>query len=354
MIINVKKGSTEAQIEEIIRKIDFLGLKAHPIHGQTGINVIAVLGDTAQVTDDSFAALNAVDSIDRVQKKYKLVARKNGDRIIDVGGIKIGGGSCVIMAGPCSIENEAQIVKIAQEVKGTAHILRGGAYKPRSSPYSFQGLGLAGLKHLAKARELTGMPIITEATGLAHYQAKNNGNIMTEDKTILENVLDYTDILQVGTRNMKNYIFLEQLAKETGKRGIPVLLKRGESATIEDFLLSAEYIAANGNPNVILCLRGIRTYEETKFQRYTADIGAIHVLKRESDLPVIYDPSHASGYREDVPAQARAAIAAGADGILIEVHYDPENAYSDGRETISPETLKKLTLQLKEIAKHRD
>jgi 3-deoxy-7-phosphoheptulonate synthase len=277
-------------------------------------------------------------------KEYKLIARdyNKQDRVIKVGKIKIGAGSKVIMAGPCSVENEAQITRIAKEVKKAgAQILRGGAYKPRSSPYAFQGLGVEGLKFLAKARKETGLPIITEATGTHHHHIHVNGKVTKEEKNVLDNVLDYTDILQIGTRNMKSYGFLEMAARETGKRGIPILLKRGESSTLHEFLLAAEYLVANGNPDVILCLRGIRSFEETGMQRYTADIGAIPVLKKECNLPVIFDPSHASGFRENVPALAKAAIAAGADGLIIEVHYDPDKAASDGRECITADVLKK-------------
>jgi 3-deoxy-D-arabino-heptulosonate 7-phosphate (DAHP) synthase len=218
-------------------------------------------------------------------------------------------------------------------------IMRGGAYKPRTSPYSFQGMGLEGIRLLAKAREKHGLKIITEATGL-HRHVREDGS--REDKNVLENVIEYADIIQVGARNMKSYGFLQELALLTKDNKKPILLKRGESSTIKDFLLAAEYLMANGNPNVLLCLRGIRTFEEEKFQRYTADIGAIAVLKRESNLPVIFDPSHATGYRSNVYRVSMAAIAAGADGLIIETHNDPANALCDGEQCVTRDQLQKI------------
>jgi 3-deoxy-7-phosphoheptulonate synthase len=218
-------------------------------------------------------------------------------------------------------------------------IMRGGAYKPRTSPYAFQGMGLDGLKLLAAMRKKYGLKIVTEATGLHRHTTRDGGR---EEKTVLENVIEYADIIQVGARNMKAYGFLQELALLTKDNKKPVLLKRGESSTLKDFLLAAEYLVANGNPNVILCLRGIRTFEEEKFQRYTADVGAIPVLKKESNLPVIFDPSHASGYRSNVYYLSLAAVAAGADGLIIETHNDPAHAMCDGEQCVTKDQLARI------------
>jgi 3-deoxy-7-phosphoheptulonate synthase len=225
-------------------------------------------------------------------------------------------------------------------------ILRGGAYKPRTSPYSFQGLGLEGLRILARARDEYGLHIITEATGLNRHLIDDG---IPEERTVLENVIAHTDIVQVGARNMRSYGFLQELAMLTRDSRTPIMLKRGDSSTLTEFLLAAEYIVANGNPNVMLCLRGIRTFEEPKFQRCTPDIGAIAVLKKETNLPIIFDPSHATGYRDSVPAVAAAAVAAGADGLLIETHNDPANAKCDGEQSCTRDQLAEIKREAEKI-----
>jgi 3-deoxy-7-phosphoheptulonate synthase len=342
MIIHLTKNATPAEKQEIFNRIKQAGLNYEVSHGATGIDLIGVLGDATNIEESRFLELDGVDKVIRISRPYKLVSREfsPGSKIINVGGVEIGGGGVVIMAGPCALENERQIMTIAEYIRALGiPVMRGGAYKPRTSPYSFQGMGLEGIKLLAKAREKYGLKIITEATGLHRHLRDDGGR---EEKNVLENVIEYADIIQVGARNMKSYGFLQELALLTKGNKKPVLLKRGESSTIKDFLLAAEYLVANGNPNVILCLRGIRTFEEEKFQRYTADIGAIAVLKRESNLPVIFDPSHATGYRSNVYRVGVAAIAAGADGLIVETHNDPANALCDGEQCVTRDQLQKI------------
>jgi 3-deoxy-7-phosphoheptulonate synthase len=272
----------------------------------------------------------------RIQEQHKLTNRsiRPDNTIIDVGnGVRIGGNEVIIMAGPCSVESRDQIVETAIALKAAgAKVLRGGAFKPRTSPYDFQGLGEEGLKYLAEAREITGLPIITE--------------VMTVEQVPL--VTEYTDILQIGARNMQNYGLLNAV----GKVNKPVMLKRGMSGLVKELLMCAEYIASNGNYNIMLCERGIRTYETAT--RNTFDLNAVPVLKQSSHLPVIADPSHGTGYREFVPAMAKASVAAGADALIIEVHTDPDKAMSDGRQTISVETFAKLVHDLRRIAEAVD
>jgi 3-deoxy-7-phosphoheptulonate synthase len=336
MIIHMSKLATPADEKRVFSRITGAGFKYEVIKGSTGINVIGILGDLSQVSETYFEDLEGVDKVVRISKAYKLVSREYSaaNKIIDLGdNVRIGDSDLAFMAGPCSLESEDQVMKIAAYVSLMGiKIMRGGAYKPRTSPYSFQGHGVEGLKLLAAARERFGLKIITEATGL-HYHVDRNG--VREKRNVLENVIEYADIIQIGARNMKSYGFLQELGILTKGKKLPVLLKRGDSSKLKDFLLAAEYIAANGNPNVILCLRGIRTFEDEKFQRYTPDIGAITVLKRESNLPVIFDPSHSVGYRVNVPGVALAAVAAGADGLLIETHNDPANALCDGEQSVT-------------------
>jgi 3-deoxy-7-phosphoheptulonate synthase len=339
MIIHMSKNATPDDERIVLDRITTRGFSYQIIHGSTGIDVIGVLGDLSGVEESYFAELDGVDKVVRISKPYKMVSREfsAATRLIRVGDVSVGADELVCMAGPCSLESESQIMTIAGYVAGMGiKIMRGGAYKPRTSPYSFQGMGLSGLKLLARAREKFGLKIVTEATGL-HRHLLEDGTI--EKRTVLENVLDYADIVQVGARNMKSYGFLQELAILTKDKKTPILLKRGDSSTIRDFLLAAEYLVANGNPNVILCLRGIRTFEEEKFQRYTPDIGAIAVLKKESNLPVIFDPSHSTGYRASVHPVSMAAVAAGADGLLIETHNDPSNALCDGEQSVNREQL---------------
>jgi len=258
----------------------------------------------------------------------------------------------VIMAGPCAVEGRDQILELAAAVKQAGgQILRGGAYKPRSSPYAFQGLGREGLALLEEARARTGLPVVTEATGTHHHPRRDGG---IEERPVLEMVAESADIVQIGSRNMKSYGLLEEAGRLTGKAGKPVLLKRGEAATIEELLLAAEYLTVHGNPEVILCLRGIRTFESHGFQRYTSDLAAIAVLKRESNLPVVFDPSHATGDRRLVHAVSLAAVAAGADGLLIETHANPRAAWSDGQECITPQDLARIVAAVRKMEQIRD
>jgi len=336
MIIHMSKTAAPEDQERVFNKIAGAGFKYEVIHGDTGINVIGVLGDLSKIPDEYFGELEGVDKVIRISKAYKLVSREYsaGSKVIDLGGgVEIGGRELAFMAGPCSLENEDQMMTIGAYVASLGiKIIRGGAYKPRTSPYSYQGMGLEGLRMLSAVAKKYGLKIITEATGLHHHVCEDGNK---EKRNVLENVIEYADIIQIGARNMKSYGFLQELGILTRDSKKPILLKRGDSSTLKDFLLAAEYIVANGNPNVILCLRGIRTFEEEKFQRYTPDIGAITVLKKESNLPVIFDPSHSAGYRANVPGVALASVAAGADGLLIETHNDPANAMCDGEQSVT-------------------
>jgi 3-deoxy-7-phosphoheptulonate synthase len=349
MIIHLKKGVTREQEQVVLDRIAAAGFKYEIIHGSTGIDVIGILGDLSGIEESYFSELDSVDKVLRISKPYKLVSRQYSaaDKIVKAGDIEIGGKEIAWMAGPCSLESEAQITAIAEYIAMLGiKIIRGGAYKPRTSPYSFQGMGLEGLKLLARVCKKYNLKMITEATGL-HRHLDRNGN--PESKNVLENVIEYTDIIQVGTRNMKSYGFLQELGILTKGSKMPILLKRGDASTLKDFLLAAEYIIANGNPNVILCLRGIRAFEETEFQRHTADIGAITVLKKETNLPVIFDPSHSIGYRNCVEGVSLAAIAAGADGLLIETHNDPANALCDGEQSVTREQLAQIKEKAEKI-----
>lgn len=320
MIIQLDVNTPQSCVDELIKKIEGMGLKTNYVVGDNH-NVIGVLGDTSKIDVDTIQAQEHVDKVIRVQEPYKQANRAfhPKDTIIDVNGVKIGGDNIVVMAGPCSVESEEQILTVAKACKEAgAQILRGGAYKPRSSPYAFQGMELEGLELLKKAREITGMPIVTE--------------IMSTD--LIEKFDAEVDIIQVGARNMQNF----DLLKALGKIKTPILLKRGMSATIEELLMAAEYIMAGGNPNVILCERGIRTYETAT--RNTLDLGAVPVLKKLTHLPIIIDPSHATGKYWLVEPLAKGAIAVGADGLMIEVHNDPANALCDGPQSLKPKKFK--------------
>lgn len=297
--------------------------------------VVAAIGTPSLTEKESVAPqLQALDSVDRVlyvSKPYKLVSRDGHpeDSVFDINGVEIGGKKIVVMAGPCSVEGPDSLLETAQIVKDAgATMLRGGAYKPRTSPYDFQGLGLEGLKHLAAAREATGLPVVTE--------------VMTPH--LVEQVCEYADVLQIGARNMQNY----DLLREVGKSRTPVVLKRGLSATIEEWLKAAEYLLAGGNTNVIFCERGIRTYEPST--RFTLDLSAVPAIKKASHLPVIIDPSQGTGRRDMVAAMSKAAVACGADGLLIEVHPHPEDALSDGQQTVDAAQFQQLMQELKPIA----
>jgi 3-deoxy-7-phosphoheptulonate synthase len=315
MLIVMKPQASKAQIAAVVEKVHSLGLDAHEIPGAQRM-AIGITGNRGALDAEAFASLPGVADAIRVSQPFKLVSRevKEEDTVIDVGGSCMGGPGLAIMAGPCSVESEEQILEVARGVKELgATFLRGGAFKPRTSPYEFQGLGESGLKLLALAREKTGLKVVTE--------------VMDTDDLPL--VADYADVLQLGARNMQNFSLLRRL----GKLGKPVLLKRGASATIKEWLMAAEYIVSTGNYQVALCERGIRTFET--MTRNTLDLNAVPVLKSLTHLPVIVDPSHGIGVRRHVPAMARAAVAAGADGLIIEVHPHPDQALSDGHQSLS-------------------
>jgi 3-deoxy-7-phosphoheptulonate synthase len=334
MIVVMKPGVTPAEIQSVVTKAQSMGVQTHPIYGENRA-VVALVGDLTGISKDTFNAMDGVDQVLRNQEPYKLASRtaRPDNTIIEVGTVKIGGPDVVIMAGPCSVEGRQQIIEQAHMVKEAgAHILRGGAYKPRTSPYSFQGLGVKGLEYLAEAREATGLPVITE--------------VMTTEA--LPAVAEYADILQIGARNMQNYGLLQAV----GKTSRPVMLKRGMSGTVEELLMCAEYIVSNGNYNVMVCERGIRTYETAT--RNTFDLNAVPVLKQHTHLPVVADPSHGTGYREYVPAMSRAAVAAGADALILEVHPDPDNAVSDGRQSLDMKEFANLIVSLRRVAEAVD
>ena len=331
MIIVMKSHAEPKEIEGVVKRVEELGYKIHLSRGEAR-TIIGVIGaDEHLIANSTFEVMDGVERTMRVMQPYKMASRdfSASDTVIDVRGVPVGGKRIVVMAGPCSVESREMILETAQMVKTAgATILRGGAFKPRSSPYSFQGLGEEGLKYLAEARELTGLPVITE--------------VMSTDD--VELVGDYADIFQVGARNMQNYSLLKVL----GKQRKPVFLKRGISGTIQELLMSAEYILAGGNMQVMLCERGIRTYETAT--RNTFDINAIPVLKEQSHLPVIADPSHGTGMWQYVAPVAKAAVAAGADALMIEVHPDPARAWSDGAQSLTPERFTKLMGDLRLIA----
>ena len=317
MLILMKPATTDDTVARVCAAVVELGLVPHPIPCATRV-AIGVTGNTGPVDETPIRGLPGVVDVIRVTKPYKLTSRemKPDDTVVVVGGIRIGEQRPVVIAGPCSVETREQTIETARRVKaGGAHLLRGGAYKPRTSPYAFQGLGEKGLEILAEARDITGLPLVTEVIGVEVFEA----------------VEAVTDILQIGARNMQNY----PLLRRAGKSRKPVLLKRGQSATLEEFLLAAEYLLAEGNRNVILCERGIRTFSD--HSRYTLDINIVPELKSLTHLPVLVDPSHASGKREMVVPLARAAFAAGADGVIVEVHPYPDKALSDGRQSLNLE-----------------
>lgn len=336
MIVVMKPGATAAEIGAVIRKAESLGIKTHPIYGENR-TVVALVGDLTSINRETFDQMEGVMQTVRIQEPYKLASRttRPDNTVIEVadGRVRIGGEAVVVMAGPCSVESRSQIIEIAHAVKEVgATVLRGGAFKPRTSPYDFQGLGLKGLEYLAEARKVTGLPVITE--------------VMREEQVPM--VAEYADILQIGARNMQNYGLLQTV----GRQSKPVMLKRGISGTIRELLMSAEYIVSNGNNNVMLCERGIRTYETAT--RNTFDLNAIPVLKQQTHLPIVADPSHGTGLRELVPAMSRAAIAAGADALIIEVHPDPDTAVSDGRQSLTLEDFAALMKSLRRVAEAID
>lgn len=330
MIIVLKTGVPNEEIERLSNWLTHFNVSVNPIRGAE-TTVLGLVGDTSSVDKDTVMLNPWVDKVMKVQEPFKRANRKMhpDDSIINIGNVPVGGKKLAIMAGPCSVESEEQIIDVAEHVKAQgAAILRGGAWKPRSSPYSFQGLKAEGLELLNLAKEKTGLPIVTEITNPAH----------------IDLFMDKVDCFQVGARNMQNF----ELLKELGQVDKPVLLKRGFANTIEEFLMSAEYICAGGNENVLLCERGIRTYET--YTRNTLDISAVPVLKRLSHLPVIVDPSHAAGIYWMVEPLAMASIAAGADGLIIEVHNDPANALSDGAQSLTYKSFEETMTKLRAVA----
>lgn len=331
MIIIMKPDASEEAVGKITHLIESKGLQAHLSKG-TEVTIVGVVGDKSKLQDANIELLEGVDKIVAVTETYKLVNKKfhPEDTVITIGTAKIGPGHLTMMAGPCAIENHDMVLETAFAVKKAgAQFLRGGAYKPRTSPYAFQGLEEEGLKYMKEAREATGLNIVCEVTSLRS----------------LETSVKYVDMIQIGARNMQNF----ELLKEAGKAGVPVLLKRGISATIDEWLNAAEYIASEGNPNIVLCERGIRTYETAT--RNTLDISAVPVIRAKSHLPIIIDPSHATGVRAYIAPISKAALAVGADGLIVEVHPCPACALSDGPQSLTFEQYEQLMEELKPYAR---
>ena len=328
MIAILKPGTTPAQTDHLVSWLKAMNLDVHISHGEE-VTILGLVGDTTRVDIDLLKSLEMVDTVKRVSEPFKQANRKFHpmDTIIEVGSARIGGGYFAMIAGPCSVESEAQIVEVAQTVKASgANLLRGGAFKPRTSPYAFQGMGAEGIRLLLKAKEATGLPIVTEIM-----------NISTLD------LFADVDVIQVGARNMQNF----DLLKELGKTKKPILLKRGLANTIQELLMSAEYIMSEGNEKVILCERGIRTFETAT--RNTLDLSAVAVLHNLTHLPVVVDPSHATGKAELVPPMAMAAAAAGADGIMVEVHNNPAAALCDGAQSLTPAQFDELNRRVQRL-----
>ncbi len=329
MILVINNKISEEQFNNIINKIKELGFKPHISRGVKK-TVVGMIGEQAERYEELFESMEGVEHISEIEKPFKLASRefKEENTVIKINNIEIGSNNVVIIAGPCAVETKESIVEIAKLVKSAgAHFLRGGAYKPRTSPYSFQGLGEEGLKYLQEAKNITGLGIVTEVMSMEQIPI----------------ILNYADIVQIGARNIQNF----DLLKEVGKINKPVLLKRGMATTVKELLMSAEYIMSQGNYNVILCERGIRTFEDST--RFTLDLNAIPVIKSLSHLPVIVDPSHGIGIRNHVPTMAKASVVAGADGLIIEVHTNPEKALSDGAQSLLPEQFIKLMQELRKI-----
>ncbi len=331
MLIVMEKKATADQIEAVVAAIESKGYTARPIPGGDRVS-IGVLNNEGPVDPDFFLSMAGVKDAVPVTKPYKLVGREfqQTNTIIELGDIRLGSDHFVIIAGPCAVESEKQALTIANSVKEAgAQLFRGGAFKPRTSPYSFQGLGEKGLEILAKVREETGLPVVTEVMDFETFDL----------------VESYTDIIQIGTRNMQNF----SLLRRAGKAQKPILLKRGMAATIDEWLMAAEYILQAGNSKVILCERGVRTFAH--HSRNTLDLSAIPVVQKESHLPIIVDPSHAAGRRDQVIPLSRAAVSVGAHGIMVEVHHEPEKALSDGAQSLYPEQFKNLTNQVQDLFK---
>ncbi len=328
MIAIIKQNTTDEQLSSLISWLESQNLAVHLSKGEY-TTIGGLVGDTSRIDIELLENLEIVDKVKRISEPFKSANRKFHplDTVVDVGGVKIGGGNFAVIAGPCSVESEAQIVEVAQRVKQAgATLLRGGAFKPRTSPYDFQGLQADGLELLKIAKQQTGMPIVSEIMNANHLP-----------------LFDDVDLIQVGARNMQNF----ELLKELGKTNKPILLKRGLANTMKEWLMSAEYIMAGGNENIILCERGIRTYET--YTRNTLDLSAVPMLKELSHLPIIVDPSHASGINRLVKPMAMAATAAGADGLMIEVHNDPKNALCDGAQSLTPEQFSDVMKRVESI-----
>ena len=331
MIITLKKEAPKQEVDKLLKKFENMDLQVTLIQG-ANYNVFGLVGDTSKVDEKSVLANPIVFNVQRVAEPYKLANRMfhPEDTVVDVNGIKVGGNKIVMIAGPCSVEGENQICRIAQQVKDAgACMLRGGAYKPRTSPYAFQGMGTKGILVLDKARKLTGLPIVSELMAVEH----------------LDEFVEHVDVIQIGARNMQNF----DLLKAVGRTKKPILLKRGLANTIQEWIMAAEYIMSEGNPNVIFCERGIRTFEP--YTRNTLDLSVVPIIKERTHLPIIIDPSHAAGDWKLIESLSLAAIAAGADGLIIEVHDDPANAWSDGSQSLKPEKYAALVEKGKLIAK---
>jgi 3-deoxy-7-phosphoheptulonate synthase len=330
MLVVMRQDATPDEIRGVVRAIEARGLKAHPIPGSQR-TAIGITGNKGTAEAPVFEALPGVLEVIPVTHAYKLVSRevKHDDTLVEVGGVRIGGPTLVVVAGPCAVESLEQTLTVARAVKKAgAHMLRGGAFKPRTSPYSFQGLGEEGLRILAAAREETGLPVITEAVDV-------------EGVDLVER---YADAIQIGARNMQNF----SLLKRAGRARKPVVLKRGMSATLEEFLMSAEYVLSEGNYQVVLCERGVRTFSD--FSRNTLDLSVVPAVKKISHLPILVDPSHGTGRRDKVAPLSRAAAAVGADGLMVEVHHEPDTALSDGPQSITPAMFEALMGELRQIA----
>ncbi|MBI3362325.1 MAG: 3-deoxy-7-phosphoheptulonate synthase [Chloroflexi bacterium] len=330
MIIVMRSGASAGQVAHVVSRVEGMGYKVHLSQGEER-TIIGVVGDDRPIDRSQFEALDGVEKTVPILRPFKLASRdfKAQDTVVSLDGVKVGGEAIVVMAGPCAVESRSQLLETATAVKEAgATVLRGGAFKPRTSPYSFQGLGEPGLEILAEARALTGLPVVTE--------------VMSPEQVPL--VARFADVLQIGARNMQNYALLHA----AGESGHPVLLKRGMMSTIEELLMSAEYILSHGNQRIMLCERGIRTFE--KYTRNTTDINAIPVIKQMSHLPVVLDPSHGTGKWEYVAAVARAGVAAGCDGLIIEVHPRPDEAMSDGAQSLKPERFAALVAEVRKVA----
>lgn len=332
MIIVLKKRAQEADLQRVLEKVEMQGVQAHVSKGEN-VTVVGLIGDTTKVDPEMMEVDEAVDKVMKVSEPYKLANRAfhPEDSIIDVAGVKVGGDHLALIAGPCSVESVEQVTEIAKAVKAAgANMLRGGAFKPRTSPYSFQGMGTDGLDILVEGKKATGLPIVSELM----------------DAKYIDEFNEKVDLVQIGARNMQNFDLLKEVGKRCTK---PILLKRGLCATYEEWIMSAEYIMASGNLNVILCERGIRTFET--YTRNTLDLQSIPVLKKMTHLPIVIDPSHAGGKWWLVEPMAKAAVAAGTDGLMIEVHNNPEKALCDGPQSLKPEKYTELLQQLAGIAK---